>query len=509
VTVSTEGSDFDTLLAVYTGTAVGSLTTVGSNDDADAGIVTSRLAFSAVSGTVYRIAVDGKDGAVGSCEIAINPASNDFFAASRLLTGSTGSVTGSSHGATAEAGEPAHAGSGGRSVWFTWTAPGAGEASFDTESSAFDTVLAVYRGGGVEALTLIAEDDDGSLGRTSRVVFTAAAGATYRVAVDGRDGAVGIHTLNWSVSSTTVPYILAHPDGANLLLGETAVFHVVAGGSQPRSYQWWHNGALLSDGARVIGANTPELIVAKLQPSDSGSYHVVVTNALGTATSNSATLIALANPRVIHADEVTADIGGVLTLPIGFQSQGNENAIHGTVVLDPTVFFALQAQLGPDAVDGAISVDLSQAGRIGLRVTLPAGQVFAAGHREIAVIKADVAPTALPGEVKAAGFVSTPVAPAATAPGGASLPAQTAAGSITLIQVFPASDVAWQLDGSLRIVLRGLRGRSYSVARSSDLVTWSVPFAQGMTDEAGLLEAFDPTVAGASARFYRWTQLPP
>ena len=60
VTVTTAGSDFDTVLAVYTGTAVNGLTLLGKNDDVVSGTeVTSTVTFTATAGTIYRIAVDG------------------------------------------------------------------------------------------------------------------------------------------------------------------------------------------------------------------------------------------------------------------------------------------------------------------------------------------------------------------------------------------------------------------------------------------------------------------
>ena len=58
VTLDTVGSDFDTLLGVYTGSTAGGLTEVASNDDAP-GVRTSRLTFDATAGTTYRIAIDG------------------------------------------------------------------------------------------------------------------------------------------------------------------------------------------------------------------------------------------------------------------------------------------------------------------------------------------------------------------------------------------------------------------------------------------------------------------
>lgn len=56
--VNTSGSDFDTVLGVYTGSAVSGLTEVASNDDEPGtDLLTSRLHFNAVAATNYHIAV--------------------------------------------------------------------------------------------------------------------------------------------------------------------------------------------------------------------------------------------------------------------------------------------------------------------------------------------------------------------------------------------------------------------------------------------------------------------
>jgi hypothetical protein len=62
VTITTCGSAFDTLLAVYTGTSISGLTLVTNNNDnviCGAGSVQSQVQFNAVSATTYQIAVDG------------------------------------------------------------------------------------------------------------------------------------------------------------------------------------------------------------------------------------------------------------------------------------------------------------------------------------------------------------------------------------------------------------------------------------------------------------------
>jgi hypothetical protein len=193
--VATSGS-LDTVVGVYTGTSVNALTLVVANDDDGAG-PSSRATWTATGGTTYRIAVDDK-GSGGSFGLTMScPPSNDMFATPTALAGMGPSTTNStSAAATFEAGEPQHAGvAGGASVWFTWTAPMDGQLQLNTTGSGFDTLLAVYTGAAVNALTqVMASDDDGAL-TTSRLAVTVTSGTTYRIAIDGRAGAAGAYTL--------------------------------------------------------------------------------------------------------------------------------------------------------------------------------------------------------------------------------------------------------------------------------------------------------------------------
>ncbi|HEY3024869.1 MAG TPA: NF038122 family metalloprotease [Pyrinomonadaceae bacterium] len=64
VTFTTAGSGYDTVLGIYSGTSVNTLTLIGKNDDipdvpGQPHQVTSSVTFPASAGTVYRIAVDG------------------------------------------------------------------------------------------------------------------------------------------------------------------------------------------------------------------------------------------------------------------------------------------------------------------------------------------------------------------------------------------------------------------------------------------------------------------
>jgi hypothetical protein len=126
------------------------------------------------------------------------PPPNDNFASASPLSGTSGTVTGTSLGATKEVGEPNHAGNaGGASVWYRWTAPSSGTVTLSTTGSGFDTLLAVYTGSSVGALSLVTANDDTPPGTTSSATFIALAGTEYRIALDGYNGASGALTLSW------------------------------------------------------------------------------------------------------------------------------------------------------------------------------------------------------------------------------------------------------------------------------------------------------------------------
>lgn len=140
-------------------------------------------------------------------ELQVAPANDNFVNAETIST-SSGNVTANSADATKEAGEPNHAGAiGGRSVWYKWTAtnPNSIAMTFTLRNSTtnFDTVLAVYTGSSVGALTQIASSDDyGSTPTTatSTVFVPTVPGTTYYIAIDGFGAASGNFRLTWDVN---------------------------------------------------------------------------------------------------------------------------------------------------------------------------------------------------------------------------------------------------------------------------------------------------------------------
>ncbi|TXT39234.1 MAG: hypothetical protein FD138_122, partial [Planctomycetota bacterium] len=207
------GSDFDTLLAIYSGSTLGGLTSVGSNDDFG-GTRQSSVTFTAVAGTAYHIAVDGFGNSSGNITLNISAmtsapapgvppgAGADSVGSATVVTSVSMPVVNNST-ATSEVGEPYHAGiNGGYSVWWLWTPVSGGSVTIDTSGSNFDTLLAVYSGPGVfvsfAGLTPVASNDDSGGTRQSSVTFVATAGTSYYIAVDGYHGAFGDIHLNLS-----------------------------------------------------------------------------------------------------------------------------------------------------------------------------------------------------------------------------------------------------------------------------------------------------------------------
>lgn len=228
---------------------------------------------------------------------------NDNFANATVVTipaSNTLTLTGSSLSATKESGEPNHASeTGGASVWWKWTAPFNGPLEVKTAGTPFDTLLGVYTGTAVNALTLVASNDDAepaptsgtdsqTRNRTSIVTFTATQGTTYYFAVDGWSGEWGSNiSLTFSFSPVipdSAPTITTQPQSQSVLVGTNVVFSVVATGKPNPTYQWNKNGSA------IAGATSTTLSLTNAQVSDSGNYTVTVANSVGSVTSSSATL---------------------------------------------------------------------------------------------------------------------------------------------------------------------------------------------------------------------------
>ncbi|MGC2535359.1 MAG: immunoglobulin domain-containing protein [Candidatus Sulfotelmatobacter sp.] len=97
-------------------------------------------------------------------------------------------------------------------------------------------------------------------------------------------GAGGSQT-GTTIVSAAAPSITTQPANQTVSAGQTATFSVTAAGTTPLSYQWQKGTTTLA------GTTSASYTTAATTTSDSGSqYSVVISNAIGTATSNAATL---------------------------------------------------------------------------------------------------------------------------------------------------------------------------------------------------------------------------
>jgi outer membrane protein assembly factor BamB/subtilisin family serine protease len=203
VNIDTQGSAFDTVLAVYTGPSLGSLTVVAANDDANTQ-GTSSVSFFAQAGTTYQIAVGGKGGAgLVLLNLGSVPANDDFSNAS-LLTDRNPIVTATNAKASSQSGEPAHAGrSASRSLWYRWVAPTTARYHAAAASAQLNPVVAVYTGGTLGSLTPIASNVSTAIDAETKSAiasFDATAGLTYLIAVDS--AALGTIEINGEFTFT-------------------------------------------------------------------------------------------------------------------------------------------------------------------------------------------------------------------------------------------------------------------------------------------------------------------
>ena len=144
-----------------------------------------RAGFAARAGQTYHIAVAG-DASSPDASVTLfrkfwpSPANDDFDHA-QVLNGTTGSVTGTTEGATHELGEPGECSfpfSG--SVWYQWTAGDAGLLSLRYSS---DACVAAYTGTSVGTLTPVAGEAGPPVPFTAETLYRVVPGTTYRFKV--------------------------------------------------------------------------------------------------------------------------------------------------------------------------------------------------------------------------------------------------------------------------------------------------------------------------------------
>jgi hypothetical protein len=200
LTVDTAGSNFDTVLTVYTGTC-GALSEAACDDDGGPSH-TSIIHTPVLAGVPYLIRAAGYNGASGQLHINLGPVAqtNDLCAGAATISGMT--TTGANCGAGRELNISCNASGASGDVWYRWVPACSGLATLDTCGSAFDTVLSLHTGA-CGSLTEVACNDDqaaqAACPSQARVSFLRAqvtAGTQYSIRVSGFGPDTGPFALN-------------------------------------------------------------------------------------------------------------------------------------------------------------------------------------------------------------------------------------------------------------------------------------------------------------------------
>jgi hypothetical protein len=380
--VSTEGSSFDTVLAVYTGpgTDFTSLKLEAFDNNSGADGKTSVATVKVTKGTTYFIAVDGVKGATGTVKISYSmgaaPVISTQPASQSVKVGETVgffvAVTDPLGGVSATTAPVSY-------QWFKDGVKIAGETSrsfallnVQIASGGDYTVEASNFAGTAKSqaakltinvglsVTTAPENQTAKVGDSVefRAVVSGTEPIKYQWRFNGADIAgatsstyrinsaqtpnVGLYTLfaQNDISSVEsapailtinqLPVITTQPADRSVLLGGKATFAVTATGTAPLSYQWRQNGVNLA------GANAATLEINGVAAANAGEYTVVVSNPVDSALSVPARLevripLAVAEPpqsQTVNAgSSVVFSVRAAGSGPFAYQWRKNGTAI--------------------------------------------------------------------------------------------------------------------------------------------------------------------------------------
>jgi hypothetical protein len=271
--------------------------------------------------------------------LALLPPANDNFVDAQVVSGPSGSATGSNVGATKELGEPTPtAYAGGASIWYRYIPAVTGALSVDTCGTPFDTLLGVYTGAAVGALTLAGDDDESCGSGTSAVTVPVTGGVAYSIEVDGWDqfvgdplqGPVTVHWMFTVVPSVTGFTPVAATQGKTITVlgsgftGATGVAFAKAGGGTVNATTF----GVLDDGH--LSVLVPRLATTGL---------VSVTTPAGPGTSVAAFRV---KPKLRSFTPASGPTGTVVTIKGSAFTGASKVTINGTtasflVVSDVTI----------------------------------------------------------------------------------------------------------------------------------------------------------------------------
>ncbi len=154
-------------------------------------------------------------------------------------------------------------------------------------------------------------------------------------------GCAGVSESGSGGSTATAPTIATQPANQAVTLGQTATFSVTAAGTAPLTYQWQKGSAA------IAGATSASYTTPATTASDNGTqFSVMVSNSLGNATSNAATLT---------INQVAGTTTDVLTYHNDIARTGQN--LTETTLTSSNVNSAKFGKLGFYSVDGLVDAE--------------------------------------------------------------------------------------------------------------------------------------------------------
>src|ERR1044072_3191004 len=198
---------------------------------------------------------------------------------------------------------------------------------------------------------------------TSSLTITNLRGITnlYAVRLTNIAGALPLLSTNAIVTVLTPPTITNQPASLNLGTGSNATFRVGVRGTAPLTYQWFKNGSVIPT------ATNSAINLTNIQPAAEGTYFVVISNFISTATSTNAVLFIDSDKDGIPdswelAHGLNATNKNDATLNADSDSLSNmQEYIAGTDPQDPQSYLRIDATNGPES--GAILTFLAVSNR--------------------------------------------------------------------------------------------------------------------------------------------------
>ncbi len=217
---------------------------------------------------------------------------------------------------------------------------------------------------------------------------------SYTVSVSNPAGSLVSNAATLTILAA--PVISTQPESLSVTIGSNATFLVVADGAAPLSYQWQLGGVA------IPGATGASYTISNAQLSAAGSYTLVVSNSIGSATSSAAVLMVTASavaPTISTQPQsvtVTAGVGASFsvsaagTSPLGYQWRKGSTAITGATRASYTITSTLPTDAGSysvvvtnsagTATSGAATLTVNPALTAPTITTQPTSETVATGH---------------------------------------------------------------------------------------------------------------------------------